>query len=111
MTIRAVSRRILPVDWVKDNTQPYSKSNLGPDYGYMWWTGFQGGHAGALGEALPHAIFFAMGYGRQFAFVLPDYDMVIVHRVDRPVDRLTHSAPRLSQIGRLLRLILEARPS
>ena len=103
-------RRILPVGWVKESTQPYSQSDLGSGYGYMWWTGFRDNYTGAFGETLPQDLFFAMGYGGQFAFVLPSHDMVIVHRIDHPLNQLASSTPRLSQIYRLLRLILDAAP-
>jgi CubicO group peptidase (beta-lactamase class C family) len=64
-------RQILPVGWVKASTQPYSQSDLGPGYGYMWWTGFRDGYTGAFGEALPPDLFFAMGYGGQFGLWRP----------------------------------------
>jgi CubicO group peptidase (beta-lactamase class C family) len=96
--------QILPVNWVKASTQPYSQSDLAPGYGYLWWIGFRD-------DALPQEMFFASGYGGQFAFVLPPYDLVIVHRVGHPPDQLASSSPSLSQIGRLLRLILDAAPA
>ena len=41
--------------------------------------------------------FFALGYGGQFAFVIPAYDLVVVHRHDE------EHGPNLRQMGRLLR--------
>src|ERR1700741_4340377 len=45
---------------------------------------------------------FALGYGGQFAFVIPAYDLVVVHRHDE------EHGPNLRQMGRLLWLVLDA---
>ena len=68
----------------------------------MWWTGFRDNYAGAFGETLPQDLFFAMGYGGQFAFVLPSCDMVVVHRI---------ATPRLHQTGAEERPLSQAGPT
>lgn len=32
--------QIVPTHWVEESTQTYSRSEFGPGYGYLWWTGF-----------------------------------------------------------------------
>jgi CubicO group peptidase (beta-lactamase class C family) len=90
-------RQIVPVQWVKDSTRAYSQSDFGPGYGYLWWTGF---------GRLPPGTFFAAGAGGQFAFVIPSSDLVLVHRAPHVI--LSNGSPRLSEIGRLLSLVLDA---
>jgi len=90
-------RQIVPAQWVKDSTRAYSQSDFGPGYGYLWWTGF---------GRLPPGTFFAAGAGGQFAFVVPPSDLVLVHRAPHVI--LSDGSPRLSEIGRLLALVLDA---
>jgi CubicO group peptidase (beta-lactamase class C family) len=90
-------RQIVPEQWVKDSTRAYSQSDFGPGYGYLWWTGF---------GRLPPGTFFAAGAGGQFAFVIPTSDLVLVHRAPHLV--ASNGTPRLSEIGRLLSLVLNA---
>jgi CubicO group peptidase (beta-lactamase class C family) len=90
-------RQIVPAQWVKDSTRAYSQSDFGPGYGYLWWTG--------LGT-LPPGTFFAAGAGGQFAFVIPASDLVLVHRAPHLI--LSNGTPKLSEIGRLLSLVLNA---
>jgi CubicO group peptidase (beta-lactamase class C family) len=94
-------RQIVPADWVRESTQPYSHDDRnGWGYGYLWWT------AGDAGQ-LPPGSFFAWGAGGQFAFVVPANDLVVVSRVDRDL----HLPQPLSRDGAtLVRLVLEAAP-
>jgi len=77
-------------------------------YGYLWWTGFLD-----LGTTptvkVPNGTFSALGYAGQYALVIPEHDLVIVHRLnwDRR-DEWTRQAPTGREIGRLLWLILSA---
>jgi CubicO group peptidase (beta-lactamase class C family) len=96
-------RQIVPADWVGESTQPYSRSGFGPGYGYLWWTGFlSDGFAPSV--TLPSGSFFAWGNGGQFAFVMPAFDLVFVHRANR------FSEPGFSirDLGHLLWLVLDA---
>jgi CubicO group peptidase (beta-lactamase class C family) len=94
-------QQIVPADWVRDSTRAYSTSHDGFGYGYLWWI------AGASPAriALPPGSFFAWGAGGQFAFVIPDDDLVIVSRVDRD-----HHLPQpaLRDVSEMVRLILSA---
>jgi hypothetical protein len=46
-----------------------------------------------------------MGAGGQYAFVIPADDLVVVNRVDRDQHL---PEPKMSDIGQLLRLVLQA---
>ena len=93
-------RQIVPGDWVRESTQPYSHDRNGWGYGYLWWT------AGDA-DQLPAGSFFAWGAGGQFAFVIPAHDLVVVSRVDRD---LHLPEPRLREAAALVRLLLQAAP-
>lgn len=94
-------QQIVPADWVHDSTQPWSLQDKGSGYGYLWWTARPASSPGLL----PPGSFFAAGNGGQYAFVLPAYDLVIVHRVDRD---LKLPEPDRRDLDQLLRLILKA---
>jgi CubicO group peptidase (beta-lactamase class C family) len=96
-------RQTVPAKWVEESTRPYSQSGFGPGYGYLWWTGFIGDVMAPV-VTLPQGTFFAWGAGGQFAFVIPAYDLVIVHRAPHSPD----GGPSLREIGRLLWLVLDA---
>ncbi|GEP58309.1 serine hydrolase domain-containing protein [Reyranella soli] len=95
-------RQVVPAQWVEESTQPYSRSEYGPGYGYLWWTGpFDGGFAPSVEP--PQGTFFAQGAGGQYAFVIPGYDLVVVRRGPH-VD----GGASYREIGRLLWLVLDA---
>ena len=100
--------QVVPADWVKASTQPYSDTGSGSQYGYLWWLGFI-----ELGNTptvkLPAGSYSAQGFLGQFAFVIPPLDLVVVHRVnsDRAADAAFKS-PSLREMSRLLWLILAA---
>jgi CubicO group peptidase (beta-lactamase class C family) len=96
-------RQIVPAQWVKDSTQPYSQSGSGPGYGYLWWTGFLDSNI-VPSVQLPPGTFFAAGYGGQFAFVIPADDLIVVNRDAH----YPEPGPGLREIGRLLWLVLDA---
>jgi CubicO group peptidase (beta-lactamase class C family) len=108
-------RQIVPAAWVHASVQSYSTANpeLGPGlgYGYLWWTGFPS-DTGAPTVKVPPGTFEAMGAEGQYAFVIPSYDLVVVHRINSD-PALAPLGPRkpeptFRQIGRLLWLILSA---
>ncbi len=62
--------QIIPRSWVEEST---SKQNEGgapseENYGYLWW----------VTQVEGHSSFFAMGYGGQFIYVIPDLEIVTV---------------------------------
>lgn len=93
--------QLVPAAWVAESTKPYSQSNFGPGYGHMWWTGFFES-AIAPSVHVPEGTFFAWGAGGQFAFVMPAFDLVVIHRAPHQSDI------DLRPIGRLLWLVLDA---
>ncbi|CCE07818.1 putative Beta-lactamase [Bradyrhizobium sp. STM 3843] len=108
-------RQIVPQPWVRASVQSYSNAYpaLGPGmgYGYLWWIGFLS-DTGAPIVKVPAGTYEAMGAEGQYAFVIPAYDLVIVHRVNSDA-ALAPLGPRkpepnFRQIGRLLWLILSA---
>jgi len=96
-------QQIISSKWVQESTA--SHSQIWPDggYGYMWWTGAKGGLIANV--MVKEHSFLASGFGVNKVIVLPYRDLVIVHRVDTSKG-LQGKFP--SQVGRLLRLILEA---
>lgn len=66
--------QILPESWINaslTNYRNWQNEEIGAmkklGYGYLWW----------LGEMNGHKVFSAIGYGGQFVFCVPDYNMVI----------------------------------
>jgi CubicO group peptidase (beta-lactamase class C family) len=97
-------RQIVAAQWVVESTRSYSEPWTGLGYGYLWWTGFGSAYAPTLNP--PKGMYFAWGAYGQYVFVLPNQDLIIVHRVDTDVPLAT--PPNERQIGRLLWLILSA---
>lgn len=96
-------KQIVPAHWVEESTQTYSQSEFGPGYGYLWWTGFLDNSV-VPSVKLPPGTFFALGVGGQVAFLIPAYDLVVVHRAPHVPD----GGPSLREFGRLLWLVLDA---
>jgi CubicO group peptidase (beta-lactamase class C family) len=109
-------RQIVPSAWVRESTQSYSQAfpayESGYGYGYLWWIGFPDNNGAPLVN-VPKGTFAAMGAEGQYAFVIPAWDLVIVHRInsDVPVGTLPGQRkpePTIAQLGRLLWLLLSA---
>jgi CubicO group peptidase (beta-lactamase class C family) len=96
-------REIVPAQWVKDSTRPYSQAGFGLGYGFMWWIGFIDNSVAPVVN-VPPGTFFGWGYGGQFAFVMPADDLVVVIRNAN----CRETGPSLREIGRLLWLVLDA---
>lgn len=88
-------RQIVPAAWVKDSVTPWSTTGSGGGYGYLWWT-------------MKDGSFAAQGAGGHYIYVIPQRDLVIVHRVNTDIGgRSVESA----EFGGLLRRILDAQPA
>ncbi len=98
-------RQIVPAQWVKDSTRPHSQTGswFGSGYGYLWWTGPVDNNVLPI-VTLPPGTFFAVGYGGQFAFVMPADDLIVVS-LDA---HYPEPGPDFREIGRLLWLVLAA---
>jgi len=96
-------QQIVSASWITESTANHSKRGLDGGYGYMWWTGVNGGLLANV-NVKAHS-YFAAGWGGHRVFVLPYRNLVVVHRVntDVPGER-----PMGHHIGRLLWLILSA---
>jgi len=60
--------QVLPAAWVNESSTSYSDTSRGDGYGYMWWI-----H--------PSGAYYADGYMGQYVVIIPERQMVIVHRV------------------------------
>lgn len=98
-------RQIIPRDWVAESTCSYSNAGDRGGYGYMWWVCQNGQHY--PGGSLPEGSFSARGAGGHCMLVIPDWDLVLVHRVDtfRRNNQVT-----AEELGKLVHLILAAAP-
>ena len=69
--------RIISEEWIRESTTPYSDAGSGMGYGYLWWiTGDK------ILSNLDDGSYFASGYNGHYIFVIPNLDLVVVHRVD-----------------------------
>ncbi len=101
---RAGGAQVVPAHWVRMSVLPYSDAGTGGAYGFMWWVGREG-------ILFPQAIVppgshAALGAGGHVVLVLPALDAVLVHRVD--TDQRGREVTG-QQVGRLVRLILDAK--
>jgi CubicO group peptidase (beta-lactamase class C family) len=97
-------KQIIPKDWVEESTKSYSDAGKSGGYGYLWWVAVNGKHFPNV--ELKDGAYSARGSGGHYIVVLPDIDLVVVHRVDTDIRSERVSA---DEFGRLLGLILDAR--
>jgi len=66
-------RRIVPSSWIAESTTPrhHTYGWLG-SYGFHWWI-----FTGMDGMPTQPGIYYAMGYGGQFLFVIPEWETVV----------------------------------
>jgi CubicO group peptidase (beta-lactamase class C family) len=97
--------QVVPQDWVKASTRPYSDAESG-GYGYLWWTGDS-----ASGEpqkiSFPKGSFWAEGHLGQYAVVVPSLDLIVVNRVDGD---MTKRQVHKRQIARLVEMVVAVAP-
>jgi CubicO group peptidase (beta-lactamase class C family) len=101
--------RLLAEDWVTQSVQKYSDGLSDPDvftdehsgYGYQWWVI-------RLVDQLnrPFEMYYANGYGRQYIFVLPEVNTVIVSTADD----YTRDGPGMGTVMRENLLLAFAQP-
>jgi CubicO group peptidase (beta-lactamase class C family) len=96
-------QQIIPADWVRESTASHSERGPDSGYGYMWWTGVNGGLFPNV-QVKEHS-YYASGYRGHRAIVLPYRNLVIVHRVNPDGGDVNLDD---AQIGLLLWLILDA---
>ncbi|MEJ2504530.1 MAG: serine hydrolase, partial [Gemmatimonadota bacterium] len=95
--------QLLPESWVDESTAARSDLGDGAGYGYMWWTY----DAGALDpdrypELSRRALFMGRGTGGQGLWVIPEADLVVVHRGDTDHGREVDGRTAWSLVERVL---------
>ena len=97
------SEQVIPAAWVAESTASHSTRGAQGGYGYMWWTGTGIGYFSNV--VVSEHSYYASGYGGHNVFVLPQRNLVVVHRAN------TFANGRLvddGAIGALLWMILDA---
>ena len=80
---RWAGRQIVPTEWVEGSTRLVSEIGSGQGYGLMWWV-YPAGTipADRYPTASRYDVVQARGTGGQALYVIPEADMVVVHRAD-----------------------------
>ncbi|ADO44370.1 beta-lactamase (plasmid) [Ketogulonicigenium vulgare Y25] len=73
-------QQILPEGWAEECVMLYSHAGARGGYGYMFWLERDG--VFAPGVKTPKGSYSANGAGGHYCMVVPEHDMVIIHRVD-----------------------------
>ena len=101
-------QQIIPADWVEESTRYHSDATLykSDGYGYMWWVARNFNKYPHLPHVhIPEGSYSARGAGGHYVLIIPEYDMIIVHRVDTFIEDNSVSH---DEFGKLTALILEA---
>jgi len=101
--------QIIPEEWVEESTAYFSDATIyrSDGYGYMWWVAKHHNKYPHFPHVeLEEGTYSARGAGGHYLVVIPDRDMVVVHRVNT-FKRGENVTP--VQFGKLLRMILDAR--
>lgn len=96
--------QIIPQQWIADSIKPYSDaSSWGRGgYGMLWWVTLN--HRLFPNVEISGNAFAGTGYGGDYLVIIPDLDLVVVHRTNPPM-----SVVNDEQFGTLLKLILDAK--
>ncbi len=103
-------RQMIPAAWVRESTQAHSDLGDGAGYGYMWWTFARGSAGDRYPELNKHAFYQARGTGGQALFIIPDAELVIVHRGDTENGRNV-AGPNIWRIAELILAAREGEPA
>lgn len=96
--------QVIPESWIEESTTSYSDAGSSGGYGYLWWVEVDGKHFSGI-ENASSGMFSARGYRGHMIVVVPEIDLVLVHRVDTFTG---HHRVSYSDIGSLLMRILYA---
>jgi CubicO group peptidase (beta-lactamase class C family) len=98
--------QVVPEDWVKASTRPYSDCESG-GHGYLWWTGDSA--SGRPQEiSFPRGSFWAEGHLGQYAVVVPSLDLIVINRVD---GEMTKRKVTKRDISHLVQMAASAAPT
>jgi CubicO group peptidase (beta-lactamase class C family) len=77
-------QQIVPEWWIDESWTQYSidDPDVGLGYGYLWGVAAADGN---LGRTIGHEMYFHGGLGIHILAVIPDQDLVVVHRMDTTV--------------------------
>lgn len=101
--------QVVPAAWVEESTRYHSDATLyaSDGYGYMWWVSRDYNKFPHLPNVtLPEGTYSARGAGGHYVLIIPEYNMVIVHRVDTDIrdNRVT-----ADEFGKLVSMVLNAK--
>lgn len=102
-------KQLIPEEWVEESTSYHSDATLYScdGYGYMWWVVKDHNKFPHLpGVTLKEGTYSARGAGGHYVLIIPDHDMVIVHRVNTD---LRDNRVSKEEFGKLVGLILEGK--
>jgi hypothetical protein len=74
--------QIVPAEWVERSTQAHADLGGGRGYGYMWWIYGAGSLPDRYEYANRYRTYLARGSGGHGIFVIPEAQLVVVHRGD-----------------------------
>lgn len=96
-------QQVVPSSWVEASLTSYSNAGNNGGYGYLWWIAEDGKHFS--GTQAPEGLVTARGSGGHVIAVVPEMDLVVVHRVD--TFKRGNKVP-YSKFGQLLTRVLKA---
>jgi N-acyl-D-amino-acid deacylase len=99
-------RQLVPEEWIAESTRSYSDTGSSGGYGYMWWVAVEGKQY--PGISLPEGSFSARGFRGQYLVVVPEWDLVVCHRVNSFQQDTSVSK---ADFGKVLAVIAAARPA
>lgn len=100
--------QVVSEEWVKESTAYYSDATIyhRDGYGYMWWVAKDNNRYPDFENVkLKEGAFSARGAGGQYIIVIPEYDMVFVHRVNT----FERNNVAEKDVGTLLQMILNSK--
>lgn len=107
-------RQVVPREWIEASTEwrsavhhPRTGEILDVGFGWMWWVSDEG-KTHVPGVQLGPDAFSARGTGTQLLLILPERDLVFVHREDTDTEA---DAVGMEAIGRILAAVLDAKPT
>ena len=104
--------QIIPAEWIRETTTPYSELGERTRFGYAAWRTYLEGYELLDGSALAGDVYYTLGLSVHRLYVVPWLDLVVVHRAntdlphDYPFQRM--SSPGQS-ISRLFAMIIDAK--
>lgn len=77
---------VVPASWVARSTTPVTDFGDGSGYGFLWWI-YRAGALAGYPTLNAHDLHLARGTGGQVILVVPDAELVFVHRADTDAER------------------------